>query len=484
VDPQELQKLLKEQAATVQSLAEKANAPDAAKDTVEQFEAAVAKFDEYKQKLDEFNATHEANEQRKLREARAKEIAEYSAKFEQDTLRAPNYNRQQARTQSRYRSDENAFASDFNLAMAAWAQASEPESIDPVCLEAAKRIGINPASRRFDHTAALAQLGANSFFGSILRERGNPNFHQSGFGAVTTYADSRDDAVLGLTNRMPSFVATIGRNMVTYGGILTAPITVEVTADYEDLIETFVSDLNTGRQIGEGQTIGTNVNPTDGNIVWKAFDYTSDDVKITTRQLQRSRMDLPTWIGEVLGERLGRRASIDLTDGLGAVNPHGILKATIAGAKSFTTASSGAIGYDDIRQMPYTIDEAFRSGPGVGWMMSEAIMIYLMSIKDSEGRPMFEWGWEGQQNRRTLDGYPVFLNRQMTASHAAATNPIIFGMFPRYKVRYCGSALPTLIRDETTDARELKVIFTAISTYDARLRDYGNCPLCYMIVKS
>ena len=121
----------------------------------------------------------------------------------------------------------------------------------------------------------------------------------------------------------------------------------------------------------------------------------------------------------------------------------------------------------------------FRSGPGVGFMMSEPVLALLMNLKDLEGRPMFNIGWEGQGHTRipTLDGFPVYVNREMITTYATGQKPILFGDFSFFKVVFRESPIPTLIRDETTSRRELKVIFTALINGDSRLQDYGNCPV-------
>lgn len=478
---------MKSHADVMTSLADAVAKPDASPDDLAKFDEAQAKFQEVQAKHKEADAKYTDAAAREDRVKAAKLAAEYQTKFDDDTFRSPSYTRKMAKVSEQHRRDPAAFNRAANMAFSAWTLGGDPSTIPAEFVAACKDVGINPAATRFEASQLVSRDVCDEIIARALAAHGGRASYQgSGFGAAypTTYADSRDDTTLGLTNQAPTFLATIANNMVTYGGILKAPISVETVQDFEDIIETFVSDQNTGRQIGEGQPIGTNINPTDGAIVWKAFDYTSDDIIVTERQLERSRAGLPGWIGEALGERLGRRISIELTDGLGATNPHGIVKAAIAGGKSYTTtATTPAIGFDDIHSgMTYAIDEAYRTGPGVGWMMSEAIMRYLQTIKDLEGRPMFEWGWEGMGGRRTLEGYPVYINRQMITTHAQAQNPILFGDFSKYKVYFRKSAVPTLIRDDTTGRRELKTYFTSLITMDARLRDYGNCPVAYMIV--
>lgn len=482
---EELQSELKAANATIQTLAPEATKEDAPKEVLEQFDAAIAKHDELSARFKAQQESQEAKEQRAMRQARATEIAEWTGKFEQDTLRNPAYGRQQAKLAEKYRNEPDTYRADVDMAIAAWTLGSTPADLPTDMVEAAKRVNVNPAAKALKPNAYIRQDVQAAVMSQALRANdGRASFRSNSFeAAITTYADSRDDSVLGLTNRAPSFVQQIATTMISYGGILKAPISIETVQDYEDIIETYLTDQNTGRQIGEANTIGTNVNPTNGQIIWKNWDYTSDDITVTERQLKRSRMELPSWIAEALGERLGRTTSDALSDGAGAANPHGIIPATIAGGKVYTTLVTNVIGLDDIHSgMPFAIDEIFRSGSAVGWMMSEPNLQYLMTIKDTTGQPIFNIGFEGNSRLRTLEGWPVYVNREMITTHATTNKPILFGDFSRYKVVYRESAIPTLIRDETTNRRTLKVIFTALVNFDARLRDYGNCPIGYMAI--
>lgn len=478
---------MKTHADVMTSLTDAIGKPDCSADDLAKFDEAQAKFQEAQVKHKEAEANYIGAQAREDRVRAAKLAAEYQVKFDDDTLRSPSYTRKIAKVSERQRKDPAAFNRAGNMAFAAWTLGGNPADIPAELVEACKELGVNPAATRFEPGQFISREMADAtIMRALSANGGRAHYEGAGFDAAypSTYADSRDDTTLGLTNQAPTFLAQIANNMVTYGGIMKAPISVETVQDFEDITETYVSDQNTGRQIGEAQTIGTNINPTDGNIVWKAFDYTSDDIIVTERQLERSRAGLPSWIGDALGERLGRRLSIEFTNGLGATNPHGIVKAAIAGGKNYATvATTPAIGYDDVHAgIIWTIDEAFRDGPGVGWMMSETIMIYLQTIKDLEGRPLLNWGWEGQGKRLTLEGYPVYINRQMITTHAQGQNPILFGDFSKYKVYFRKSAVPTLIRDDTTGRRQQKVYFTSLITCDARLRDYGNCPIAYMTV--
>lgn len=470
----------------VESIEPQVSKADCPADVIARFDELTAKYGELTTQYRQREADVTTSEQVNDRAKRAREIADFGKKFEQDTFRNPNWNKSQTRQVAIYQDRADTFTQDLGIAVAAWANGSEPRELDEEQLRVCKQLGVNPAAKKFEAGKVMNRIDMHRISEKLLETKGygRASYSADGFSTAIGYADSRDETVLGLTNRAPTFVATIATNMITYGGILQSPISIETVQDYEDIIETYTNDQIVGAQIGEGQTIGTNQNPSDGQIIWKNWDYTSQDVTISQRQLKRSRMELPGWVSEQLGERLGRRMSKDLSNGTGATQPYGIVPSTIAGLKNFTSLTVGAITYDDLHSgLTFAIDPIFRNGPGVGFMMSEPIMQYLMRIKDSYGRPMFNWGWEGGNKIRTLEGYPVYVNREMITTRATGDKPILFGDFSKFKVVFRESMIPTLIRDETTSRRQLLVIFTALVNFDARLRDYGNCPTGYITIQ-
>lgn len=442
-------------------------------------EAAMQKAEAFQEKYANAHAVAESGN-------RLKANREAMEKFERFNTRQPDYT--PAGRPGRERHDYQA---DCEVALNAWMKASvDPEAVTEAEVAAAKRVGVNPFHKEFTSPRHVASFGGHRawdrHFKGILARAGNAALAAEGYGAsaLTDPMDSRDPERAGYLNRPPEYLSGIMFNMTTYGGILTAPVSVMNTDHYEDVIETFGDDnTQEGRQIGEGQTIGTTKNPKFAEIIFKNFDYTSDDIVVTERQLDRSRFSIPSFVPALHGERLGRVAAKKLTNGLGVNEPHGIVKAAIKGNKILETAASGAIGYDDIVKLEYQLDEMFADGPGVGYMMHRSTLQALELIKDGQARPILQLGQEGTGNRYFLRGRPIYSNYQMDEI-AASKHVILFGNFTKYVVRYAGSGVPRLIRDETTLRRELKVIFTTLMNWDGRLRDYGNPPLALLKIKA
>lgn len=473
-----------------------------AKITAEGYEATAeekSRFDELeaglkakKDQIESIIARSESEADRNERLNRAKALGEMKTKIDDYNFRRPN-------EAADFRGQE--YGNDLGTAMAAWGRfgcsgAEAAATMDE--LNAGKRLGLNIASGEFKVTnpdVLQAYAGhLKNLYGEMNKSgRTAANVQLEGYYAADTDAlDSRIPERAGYLNRPPEFLNTLEMNMVAFGGILQAPITIMVTDHYEDVIETYGDDTtHTGRQIGEGQTIGATLTPNFANITWKSYDFTSDDIPVSNRQLDRSRFGLPAYIAQMLGERLGRIQGTVFTTGTGAVTPQGILTACTAGGSYYETAGSLAIAYSDLLRLRTVLDPIFYQGfgPNLGWMAHPRTLTLLQEISTGTGEAKLKIGEEnGPQN--VMLGQRIYWNNAMTGPNAttyawtAADKAIIYGDFSRFVVRRAGGGMPILIRDETTNRRSLGTIFTALMNFDSRLRDYGANPLAELRIKA
>jgi HK97 family phage major capsid protein len=406
-------------------------------------------------------------------------------------------------------------AADIDRAFAAWAAASNPEMVSEEEVRAAKRCGINVFAEEITPLpTAVVQLPngdrvkvADRVSGGVLFDAHrtyidglHSHVVQQGANYAATFqatadatGDSRDTDGYGRLNRLPTVLAKLEQNMYTYGGILDHPITITVTDDYEDIRQDVFDDTaNVGRQVRELQTIGENKRAPLDTIVWRYFDYTSDDFELSNRQLERSRYNMPTIIGAALGERLGRCFGTVLTTGNGVNEPDGARTATLrifkgdanhrGSAKVVTAASATLIAVDELGGTgpEYKLDQMFTNGPSVGWSMHRAILGYLETLKDGNGQPFFQLGMETTSNRRTLRNYPIFFNYALASTHAANDYVAGFGDWSKIVLRRAGGGVPVLIRDVTSKRRQLITIFTALMSLDQRLMNLGNMPISWL----
>lgn len=452
------------------------------------FAALKDTFDANKKLADDLKAKAEMASARTQRDNAASEAAEFSTKFRREFLRNPNYTPDRDTVTGKLAA-RRSMTEDTEAAICAWTKAAfKASQITEAEASACRRIGQDPAQAEFAPAlSAQGWEGYRRWLVAMIGKQGNTNaanLESVGYLAGSTDPlDSRDPQYAGYLNRPSAFMQTLEFNIVSYGGILTAPITIDTTGHYDDVVETFGDDTsNEGRQIGEGQTIGTTKQPKFGKITWTVFDYTSDDVVVSERQLERSNWSIPGFVPRIQGERLGRILARKLTTGTGTGEPEGVVTASTRGGKSLTTAASLAIGYDDLVKLEATLDEAYANSPNAGYMMHRNTAInHLRLIKDGEGKPILNMGMEGTGTKWTLFGRPIFTNYSV-AEVAASAKAIIYGDWSAVVHRRVGA--PRLIRDETTLRRSLQVIFTTIVSCDSRVRNYGTAPLTELRIKA
>lgn len=475
-----------EQFSALQAASEKANA---------ELEAAIAKREDARGREDKLNH---------IAKMKAQQEKFQAYKFTPRDQTEANYGR-------------TNIQDDYNQVFSAWACNNPDSVVTEEDVRKAKAFGVDvfggqmapmPMVMFTDPTGATRRYVDMKGTGASMF-RAYDKFHNRLRGHATKYGgaaamdfvqnvmaadpegDSRDYDGFGMINQLPTVLTTFEANMITYGGVLDHPITVRVTPGYEDIIQDFYDDTsNTARQISENATIGQNIRPALGRIVWKYFDYTSDDWQLSNRQLDVSRYDLPRIIGTALGERHGRRMGSVLTTGNGVSEPEGYRTAALASrfttqtkgnAQTVTTAANNAITYDEVsgKGLEYALDQIFADAPAAGWSMHRTTLGYLETVKDSHGRPIFQLGQETTTNRKLLRNRPVYFNTYMDQL-AASAYVIAYGDWSRVVLRRAGGGVPLFIRDTTSARRTLNTIFTAIMTYDQRLENTGNMPLAFL----
>ena len=437
----------------------------ASKEDLDKFEALSAGYSKANQEYESALSRREDQRGRDDRLNALKAIADHDEKF-----KAYEY---KPRDGSENPGNTNR-AADIDRAFAAWSAASNPEMITEEEVRAAKRAGIAIFSDQITPlpTAVVTlpngervkvadrMAGGNLFDGHRAYIEG---LHKFAIRQGANYAgeyqatadpsgDSRDTDGYGRLNRLPTVLTKLEQNMYTYGGILDHPITINVTDDYEDIRQDVFDDTaNVGRQIRELGTIGENKRSVLDTIVWRYFDYTSDDYRLSNRQLERSRYAMPGLIGAALGERLGRCFGTLLTTGSGVNEPDGVQTATLRTFKGNTShrgsykvktaASASAIAVDELGGAgpEYLIDQMFTNGPGVGWSMHRTNLGYLETLKDLNGQPYFNLGKETTSNRRTLRNYPIYFNYALASTHAANDYVAAFGDWSKIVLRRAGA---------------------------------------------
>lgn len=182
---------------------------------------------------------------------------------------------------------------------------------------------------------------------------------------------------------------------------------------------------------------------TFGKKTLNAFAYDTEWVKFSWELAQDSIFNFETLLGGLLGERLGRRANLELTVGDGNGDPNGIVTASSMGKTATATA---AITYDEVIDLVHSVDPAYRSSPKVAFQFHDTTLAALRKLKDSENRYIWSAGDVQNGVPGTILGYRYKINQAMDTL-AAAKKVMIFGDHAKYFVRKVGGIVLFVARE-------------------------------------
>lgn len=274
------------------------------------------------------------------------------------------------------------------------------------------------------------------------------------------------------------FINRFETALLAYGYMLQVAEVMRTTGANPMPWPTANDTSNKGRRLNVNAAVdntGANISyPTFGATVFYAYKYTSDEILVPFELLRDNAVGLEAWLGEALGVRIGRVINDDFTTGTGADQPKGIITASVSGK---TAASATAIKWDDLLDLEQSVDFAYRTQPGVGYMAHDAIVYYLRKLKNGDGNPLWQPSLQGGEPDR-INGFPFTRNQSMDSTVASGKKTVLFGLLNKYKIRQVGDLrlyrLVERYRDNDQDA------FLAFQEFDGNLLDAGTHPVKYL----
>jgi len=189
----------------------------------------------------------------------------------------------------------------------------------------------------------------------------------------------------------------------------------------------------------EAHTEGTQ--PTDdggkdatfGQKTLGAFAFNTEWVRWSAELNADSVLNMESFLGRLLGERMARIANSKLTTGSGSSDVEGIVTNSAAGV---TAASATAITADEIIDLVHSVDPAYRVANSA-FMMNDSTLAAVRKLKDGDGNYLWQMGNYQAGVPQNLLGYNVVVNQDM-ASIATAKKTILFGDMSYFYVRKVG----------------------------------------------
>lgn len=273
---------------------------------------------------------------------------------------------------------------------------------------------------------------------------------------------------------LPTITMTeIERAQLFYGSVRNVAAVLQTengnTIDWPTVDDT----SNEGELVSEGGATST-ANVTVARKRWNAYTLRSKVVKISFELVQDAPQNLEAVIMEIIGERLARGMNRYLTTGTGASQPYGIVTTATVGK---TTASGTAIAADEIMDLLFSVDPAYRMN--ASWMMNDGIALAIRKLKGSgSGDYLWQPGLQLGQPDRLL-GYPISYNNHMQATVATGTRTLLFGDMSKYKVREVSGIRTQVLNELYANTGEIGI--QSFQRFDGNLLDAGTHPVKCML---
>ena len=166
-----------------------------------------------------------------------------------------------------------------------------------------------------------------------------------------------------------------------------------------------------------------------------AYSRDSEWIKWSAEMDMDSFLSMESFLGQIIGERLGRTANSELTTGNGTSAPQGIVTGSTAGK---TAAATAAITADETIDLVHSVDVAYRRGNRVAFMMNDLTLAAIRKLKDSDNNYIWQMGNIINGVPPTLHGYPILVNNDMDTL-ASAKKVVLFGDMSKFIVRKVGA---------------------------------------------
>lgn len=271
----------------------------------------------------------------------------------------------------------------------------------------------------------------------------------AGYESIETRAQTTTNTAGGYT--IPTELSNIlTRSMLAWGPMYDPGVTSEIVTSGGGQIT--MPTVNDTTSVVVKHTEGTTLTDDGGSDVTfaektlDAYAFNTEWLRVSKELADDSIFAMESLLGSLLGERLGRRANLELTTGDGVGDPNGIVTASASGK---VAAATNAITWDEVLDLEHSVDPAYRVGPQVRYMFNDSTLAALRKLKDGQGNYLWQIG-------NVQGGIPATFNgRQYSINQAIAglgdgvnSRVMLFGDMSKYYVRKVGSPLIGAIQDK------------------------------------
>lgn len=259
-----------------------------------------------------------------------------------------------------------------------------------------------------------------------------------------------------------------------------------------------------GHQITtEGSAAAEATPATIGQKTLNAFTYTSDLWPVSRESVSDVEGVGLNLIQDTLmqcARSIGRATETAFCSGTGSGQPEGFLTNAPVGRTSAKGGGAAFIEYDDLIELEFSIDRAYRMAGGeagfggrmpigggtTGFMIPDGLEKHVMLWKDSDGRPLWAPGLSsiaGSPRMNTIIGYPYVVNQSMPQNMAKNQVVGAFGAWSYFAIREVDAIL---IRsyDDSYGARANLYHCIAWARFDSGYIGPGSSSVAYKTLKT
>ena len=278
------------------------------------------------------------------------------------------------------------------------------------------------------------------------------------------------------------FVYDIEQALKYYGNMLGVSTILETATGNPLPYPTDNDTTNMGAIVGEGVQV-TTLDVSIGHIVFGAFKFTTQMVKVSLELLQDSAFDMESYLKQKFAIRLGRILNNKFTVGAGTTEPFGIMTAATAGPTAIGSSSNTggsetggtSIGTTDLVELEHSVDPLYRRG--AKYMMNDLTLKKIKELLDKYGHPIWLPGI-ATNAPDTILGYQYSINNDM-AVIALNAHTVAFGALDKYLIRRVKELAVLRLVERFADYGQ--VAFLGFARYDGNLLDAGTHPVKYLV---
>ena len=230
-----------------------------------------------------------------------------------------------------------------------------------------------------------------------------------------------------------SFFAEIMRHMVVASPMLELANIIRTTAG-ENLQVPRSSAYSTSTLVAQGSAFAES-DPTFQSFLTLGAYKHGFLVQVSREMVEDSGVDLLGFLAEQAGISIGLALGSATTLGTGSNQPTGIITAAGTGVTG-STAVAGAFTADNLIDLAYSVNSAYRRMPGTAWQFKGTSIAAVRKLKDTTNQYLFQPSLQAGEPDQLL-GFPIYENPDMAAV-GTANKSVLFGNFRQYHIRLAG----------------------------------------------